>query len=103
MSQCICITVEAIATQIFTILQWPACFQQRNQKERKQHSLTMLCSSSIALAVFCITFKYYLDIPTIRQSWPLCWNNMSLNYAMMPEEYNCIVTQSSVNSAITLW
>ncbi|KAH7264630.1 hypothetical protein MRS44_012056 [Fusarium solani] len=59
--------------------------------------------SCFSLFVYSIGLVAFTSIPTVRATWPYCYNMWGSNVYDPPEKYFCIVTQNAVTCGLIAW
>ncbi|KAH6874375.1 hypothetical protein B0T10DRAFT_567302 [Thelonectria olida] len=97
-----------IIASILVTLEWmlfggSLAFQARTGKSSLVDTFTQFAFACFTLFVYSIGLVAFVSIPTVRATWPYCYNIWDNRVFEPPEKYFCILTQTAVTCGLISW
>ncbi|KAM0433855.1 hypothetical protein ACHAPT_003798 [Fusarium lateritium] len=100
--------VLLITASVLVTLEWILfgsilAFKAHTGKPALVDTSAQFACSCFSLFVYSIGLVAFTSIPTVRATWPYCYDMWRSNIYDPPEKYFCIVTQNAVACGLITW
>ncbi|KAH7144121.1 hypothetical protein B0J13DRAFT_675565 [Dactylonectria estremocensis] len=97
------ITASSLLTLEWMFFGGIIAFRAQTGKPAPVDASTQFACSCFSMFVYSIGLISFTSIPTVRASFPYCYNMWDTNRYDPPEKNYCIVTQSAVSCGLITW
>ncbi|RSL54916.1 hypothetical protein CEP54_009632 [Fusarium duplospermum] len=103
LGEVILITASVLVTLEWMLFGTILAFKAHTGKPALIGTSTQFACSCFSLFVYSIGLVAFTSIPTVRATWPYCYNMWRSNIYDPPEKYFCIVTQNAITCGLIAW